>query len=863
MGRWIDTGMNRYTRRMGRGGVSRASWPAATATPPCCAGAVLPSCAARSSPPHTGRGRRAARWMSRYSATFALLSCAVSLAAGPVWLGAPAWAEPPLPLPDPPTATVPAPTLPALLPERRGMAPRMGRYDRRERESTAAGPARLHGQVREKGTGKPLGHVAVRIPRLGAETVTDAQGGYRLDGLPVGQHELEVASGEHRAQVVVVTLVRDADTEHDIRLERTRYGVYRATAEGPPPPGEMARRALGADEIQRIPGVYGDALKVVQNLPGVARPSPLGGEIVVRGSAPGDTSVTIEGVPVPILYHFGGLYSVLNTDLLEAIDFLPGGQPARWGRSLGGVLDARLAVPRAVERWSGYVESNFFHTGFFAKGPLGPDTTLSLAARRSYLDVLLDAAVPKDVLPFTLAPRYYDWQIALDHRFGARTSLTLLGFGSDDAMKLVFADPPEGVGGGSSTFEYGTVFAGGLAVLRHQAPTWHSTSTLGVVWSGAEFNLLDFIRFGLDTIDVTLRHDATIGRGPVRLRAGLDVFTSTTWYDALAPLGRTTSEGPGGDEASPPELATAKGRLTRIAPGVWYDAVLEPRPGVQFVPGLRLDLTRGMDTDEVVVPRLNARWRLDAQWTLKGAVGASAQPPALFQVHTKFGTPTLGNARGFEVAGGLEWKPTPVDDLDIQLFHKRLGRLVVQTPGLFPATPYQDAGEGRVTGLEVLARHRLAAHWFGWLAYTLQQATRTDHPGEPERRFAWDQTHVLTAVASYHLPRHWEVGARFRVASGNPQTATLGAVWAEANDSWQPQPSRCVNCDRLPAFHQLDVRIDKRWVYDSWMLNLYLDVQNVYNRANPEAEFWNFDYSQRTWLSGLPTLPSLGVRADF
>src|SRR5262249_21230291 len=69
--------------------------------------------------------------------------------------------------------------------------------------------------------------------------------------------------------------------------------------------------------------------------------------------------------------------------------------------------------------------------------------------------------------------------------------------------------------------------------------------------------------------------------------------------------------------------------------------------------------------------------------------------------------------------------------------------------------------------------------------------------------------------------------------------------------------------DRLPAFNQLDARIDKRWVFDRWMLTAYLDVQNVLNHSNTEFILHNFDYSQTAPVTGLPIIPALGIKGVF
>ena len=115
--------------------------------------------------------------------------------------------------------------------------------------------------------------------------------------------------------------------------------------QGERPPREVTRRTLERREINRIPGTSGDALRSIQNLPGVARPPGLAGLLIVRGSAPQDTAIFVDGTEVPLIYHFGGLSSVIPTELLDRIDFYPGNFSARYGRVMGGIVDVGLRSP--------------------------------------------------------------------------------------------------------------------------------------------------------------------------------------------------------------------------------------------------------------------------------------------------------------------------------------------------------------------------------------------------------------------------------------------------------------------------------------------------------------------------------------
>jgi len=189
---------------------------------------------------------------------------------------------------------------------------------------------------------------------------------------------------------------------------------------------------------------------------------------------------------------------------------------------------------------------------------------------------------------------------------------------------------------------------------------------------------------------------------------------------------------------------------------------------------------------------------------------------------------------------------------------------VIRNPLFFSnpqAAPYLNGGTGRIIGLELLVRASLG-DFTGWLAYTYQRSFRKDGPGASERPFDFDQPHILTLVGTYEIGWGWSAGLRFRLVSGTPETPVTGAVYDAVSDTWVPIFG-ANNSDRLGTFHQLDVRIDKTWTFDLWKLSVYLDVQNVYYHANPEGTSYNYDYTAKEPVTGLPILPILGVRGEW
>jgi hypothetical protein len=224
--------------------------------------------------------------------------------------------------------------------------------------------------------------------------------------------------------------------------------------------------------------------------------------------------------------------------------------------------------------------------------------------------------------------------------------------------------------------------------------------------------------------------------------------------------------------------------------------------------------------------------------------------------------------RAFQLTAGGELRPLPGVFCSVEAFYKKLTDLIVRSDatqvvsGQTVPVLLDNAGQGRVYGLEVLLRKSLTERFFGWIAYTLSRSDRIDRPGEPQRFFDFDQTHNLTVIASYALGKGWQIGARFRFISGNPDTPVVGARYLAQQDVYLPLYG-LTNSGRLSPFRQLDVRADKVWTFDAWTLDAYLDVLNASNHRSVEGTLYNYDFSQREQFRGLPVIPTLGLKGSF
>jgi hypothetical protein len=250
-------------------------------------------------------------------------------------------------------------------------------------------------------------------------------------------------------------------------------------------------------------------------------------------------------------------------------------------------------------------------------------------------------------------------------------------------------------------------------------------------------------------------------------------------------------------------------------------------------------------------------------FTLKAGSGLFHQAPGLGEVVLSDNQTHLRSTRSWQNSLGVEHDLGGRAELSVEGFYNLMDDLIGRAPDETGVLRYNNLAQGRVFGAEAMLRYRADEDFFGWISYTISRSERTWGPGEPSQLFYLDQPHILTALASYALGKGWEIGARFRYVTGNLYTPCRGGIFS-ANATQYLCVSGKTNSERLPPFHQLDVRVDKRWVFSSFTLGVYLDLINAYNRTNPDFMGYNFDYSKsRPETGSLPIVPSIGIRGEF
>ena len=745
-------------------------------------------------------------------------------------------------------------------------------------EGADAAAGAFQGRALERGTRDPLVGVIVTIFKdsgeeapIGFEAATDAEGFFEFTALEPGTWKVLIEPDGYFPVRTTEAIGENELTEVVYFVEKGSYNPFDVLVEGARLRKEVTKRTLTAQEIEKVPGTFGDPLTAVLNLPGLARPDSFSGEFIVRGSASRDTQLFVQSMGVPIIYHFGGLRSVIPLGMIGSIDFYPGNFSAYYGRAIGGVLDVNLKELNP-DRWHGYLDTNFFDTGIFLEAPITEDLAVAVAIRRSYIDFLIEAVVPDDAgVNVLAAPAYHDWQALVDWRPSLDHKVKLFVFGSSDEFKLLFDDPAEDIDAQNGDLNLSIKTLRGIFEYEWSpTPRLTSTTRIATGTDQLRFDAFGLFTFNLDLYQPNLRETITYRvTDSTTVRAGMDVVWGKLDLTVDAPPDNGSLDGGSDDEidADAENIFIQRNDLRSRDVGAFVELELKLTDDLLFIPGARVDYYEIIG-DVTFDPRLTVRYDVAPEWTLKGGIGLFHQSPGADLTIEGFGNPELGPEAAFHYALGVEWTPLDHLLLDTTVFYKDMFDLVspsddvVERDGELVSEVYNNGGRGRVYGLEVLARHEFANGFFGWISYTLSRAERLDYGEDAWRLFDFEQTHILTLIGSYRLPKNWELGLRWRYVTGNPATLPDGGVFNVDSGEYEPiQGAR--NATRQPAFHQLDLRLDKRWIYDTWNLNAYFDIQNLYNRSNAEGYSYNFDYSERRITQSLPILPIIGVKAEF
>ena len=722
---------------------------------------------------------------------------------------------------------------------------------------TAQPTHQIKGVVIDKSTRQPLEFINVLIIGTDRGSVTDSVGHFIIDDIPPGIYRLQASAIGYKTTITSEYILSTKNLNVDIEMEENSTELQGVTITASPFRRDLESpvglRIIGVQEIEKSPGANRDISRVVQSYPGVAfSPAGYRNDLIVRGGSPSENRFYLDGVEIPNINHFstqgasGGPVGIINADFIREVNFYTGAFPADRGNSLSSVLDFKLR-DGDMERNSLKATLGASEVSLASNGHLGRKTSYLVSVRQSYLQFLFD------MLGLPFLPTFTDAQFKLKTRFNERNELTVLGLTGINNMRLntkLEGEKAEYILSYLPKIQQETFTLG--AVYRHYADAHVQTAVISHSYlnnrntkylhndESTEENLMLRLRSVEQETKLRLENSSTFGAWRVNLGFNLDYsqYTNTSLQRVYI------------QQANTFDYRTALGLLR------WgiFGTMSYASPDEKFTAslGVRADAnnysSRMNKLSEQLSPRLSLSYRLIEGLYASGSAGLYYQLPPYTGLGFKNNDGELVNKqlRYMSVSQGsigLSWRKSSTFELSAEGFYKEYDRIPYSiVDGIPLACKGNDYGvigneeltstaQGRSYGIEVLLRWLIAKKLNLASSFTLFKSEYRKDKRSEYIASAWDNKYIFNLSGTYNFPHHWSFGMKVSCIGGAPYTpydvekSSLVNAWNAQGRPYYDYSK--YNTGRLPAFGQIDVRVDKTFYIKRYMLGFYIDLQNV------------------------------------
>lgn len=734
----------------------------------------------------------------------------------------------------------------------------------------------IRGTVTNAINKEPIAYTVIGIEGTTIGTSTDENGTYTLSGLQPGIYNIKANFIGYKPVTIYEIQVGNVNTTFvNIQMEEMSVEMQEAVVKAQPfarkEESPLSLRSIGVAEIKRNPGGNRDISRVIQSLPGVAITSSFRNDIIVRGGSPNENRFYLDGIEVPTINHFstqgasGGPVGLINVDFIQDLDFYSGAFPANRGNALSSVLDFKFKDARTDHpAFSLTLGSN--DLAATVETPLTPKSTLIASWRRSYLQFLFKALD----LPFL--PRYDDFQVKSEIKVDDNNIIDIIGLGAIDHVDLNFDVTPSEesdyiLSQIPTNDQWNYTVGGSWRHFRDNAYTTFVVSRNALDNSAVKYLENDesdpsnkILDYNSTEVENKVRLEETLRQNDWKINYGTGIelarYTTSTFQKLANEVTLNYSS----------DINVFKyGVFGQVSKGL-----LRERLELSF--GLLLD---GNDFNDHMAnpinqfsPRLSGSYAISNSLSFNFNTGIYYQMPAYTTLGYRDDMGQLVNTdvtyiRATHFVAGFEYRTSKNARFTIEGFYKIYDHYPMDLLdsislankgsdfGVIGNAPVTSTNQGRSYGFEFFFQQKLWNNFYGLLSYTFVRSEFQDirNTYVPS---SWDYRHMLSVTGGKIFKRGWEVGAKFRYNSGSPYTPyDVEASSLKSNyDVLQagiPDETR-LNTERIEPFYQLDMRVDKKYNFKNWTLDLYLDVQNITNNITNEQPYFSVERD----ANGLP-----------
>ena len=734
----------------------------------------------------------------------------------------------------------------------------------------------IQGKVVDVMTRKPLQGAKVQLDKQEVFVQTAADGSFTIGSVDPGYHTVTASfdgyESESSAELlftydkspfIALELQSMASGVGEVNIRKTN--IQKREAESP-----VSSQKLSIREIERNPGGNRDISKIIQSLPGVISVPGFRNDVVIRGGAPSENKFYLDGIEIPIINHFqtqgstGGPVGLLNVNFIKEVNFYTGAFPVNYANGLSSVLDFRQMDGNANKAKYRFTLGSS-DVGFTADGPIGKKTTYIFSARQSYLQGLFS------VLGLPFLPNFIDYQAKVKVKLNEKDDISFLMVGAVDFFRLnlkVNDNITDSVQLKSNKY-----ILGYLPVYRQWNYTFGTVYTHYGTQSKTQYflsrNMLNNTSYKYRNNDESSEDNRIFTYKSIEEENKLRIENSRTIrkWKLLAGTGLEYVQF-GVDNKAKILIPGAPGTPGTIQ-DIAFNSQLDLAKYSGFVRAYRnvmgsgtLSFAGRLDGNTYNKHMQNVFNQPTASVSaslptavnglfLNANIGQFTQLPSYTILGYRNAAGALDNLdrvkyiRNRMVAAGLQYNKVKDTRITLEGFYKQyanyplalndsisLGNLGTDF-AVVGNEPVSSVCDGRAYGMEFLVQRRSRSGLYGILAYTLSWSEFSDKNGNAVKS-AWDSRHTVSLVGGMKMKRNWELGAKFRLATGRPYTP-FDVQRSLVKSNWDVKGVALIdynrlNSERLGTFSQLDVRVDKVWYFKKSSLNLYMDIQNFLNK---------------------------------
>lgn len=772
---------------------------------------------------------------------------------------------------------------------------------------------RVYGTVTNSLNNKPISFANIVIDDTSIGVTSDIDGNYELVGLKPGMYNFKCSYiGFSTVTKTEVQLSSNKSLRLDFKIQgntlvlnevQVRSNTFNKTEESP-----TSLRTINASEILRSPGGNRDISKVIANLPGVSSTPSFRNDIIIRGGAPNENRFFLDGIEIPNINHFatqgssGGPVGILNVNFIREVDFYSGAFPSNRGNALSSIMELKQ-IEGSDESFSASFSLGSSDAGLMINTPITGNSSLLFSIRRSYLQFLFKALQ----LPFL--PTYNDFQLKYTYKPNSKNQFNIIGLAAIDNFSLN-PEANQGVND-PQKLALNQYTLNNLPINKQWnytiGGTWRrflESSNLFVVMSRSHLNntavqYSDYsdetsqktIDYTSEEIENKARIEYNYRRNSLKINAGVNIEDATYLNNSI--VFQTIFDSSYIQSVNTDLYFVKYGAFAQLSKSYFLGRLITSA-------GFRIDgnsFTQNKTTPNLS-PRLSLAYNITPRTSINASLGIYHQLPSYtilgFGYNNNYLNKDAEYIRCKHAVLGFEYNPSNYSKVSIESFYKGYSNypfsVIEQISlanlggdfGVIGNENIVSSSFGKSYGLELLAQQKLSTSVYGIFAFTYYKS-EFSNVNKNLIPSSWDNRFILNMTAGKKFKRNIEIGVKFRYSGGSPYTP-VDYYNSSIKEIWDINQSAVLDYDlintlRLKNTHGIDFRIDKRWFFNKWSINAYIDIENLYNSKvelppqvgiDPElGEEVDFDFNSNQYqlyeiLNETGTvLPSIGLLIEF